>query len=123
MNRLQLRNDLMETFLTETFIALSARLGVSYKSLGGKTTADKAASLISKMDRNGRLPELVYRLVQTDPTLLPRYQEYLRIESGPRDVNLEWLDSLAAGEGPAIEEPPTMRWDSSRHPPDPEKDE
>ncbi len=116
MNRHQLLNDLTTTFTAVELAAFSARLGVNYPSLGGKTTADKAGSLIGKMERNGRLSELVYLLVQERPQLQKKYESLLKSESAPKDAHLEWLDGLAAGKGPAIEEPPTMRWDSTKHP-------
>lgn len=118
MDRQQLSQDLATHLSAAELAALAGKLGVEATSLGGKSQADKAKSLIGKAERNGRLPELVYWLVQAKPQLQPTYQSYLAAQSGPKDARLAWLDSLAAGEGPAIEEPPTMRWDSGVHPRD-----
>lgn len=121
MNRQQLHQDLITHLTPAELTAFSGRLGINYHTLGGKTSSDKAASLLSKMERNGRLPELVYWFIQAKPELEPAYHAYLQAETGPRDAHLGWLDSLAAGEGPSIEEPPTMRWDSEKYPRDDEK--
>lgn len=115
MDRYQLHADLVKNFTGAELSRFAGRLGVNYEQLGGKTPDDKAGSLIGKMERHGRLPELIYRLIQEQPHLQPAYDSYLRTEEGPRDAYLEWLDGVAAGQGPAIEEPPTMRWDSGKH--------
>lgn len=115
MDRYQLHADLVKNFSANELSRFAARLGVNYEQLGGKSLADKARSLIGKMERHGRLPQLIYRLIQEKPHLQPAYDSYLRAEEGPRDAYLEWLDGIAAGQGPAIEEPPTMRWDSEKH--------
>ncbi|MCP4360677.1 MAG: hypothetical protein GY796_21930 [Chloroflexi bacterium] len=116
MNRHQLRDDLVANFSKDELAQLSSRLGINFASLGGKSLSDKAGSLIGKVERSGRLPDLMLLLVQERPQLKPRYQKYLQPENSPRDNRLDWLDRMAAGEGQAIEEPPTMRWDSSQHP-------
>ncbi len=116
MNQQQIHQDLTTHFSPDELVLLAGRVGVNFNSLGGKTPADKAGSLISKVERNGRLRELVYWMVQAKPALKVSYQAQLQRESAPKDSRLEWLDGLAAGEGPAIEEPPTMRWDSDEHP-------
>lgn len=116
MNRQQIHQDLSTQFTADELVLLAGRVGVNFNTLGGKTLPDKAGSLISKVERNGRLPELVYWMVQAKPALRVVYESQLQRESATKDSRLEWLDSLAAGEGPAIEEPPTMRWDSEEHP-------
>lgn len=116
MKKQQIHQDLSTHFSTDELVLLAGRVGVNFSTLGGKTLPDKAGSLISKVERNGRLTELVYWMVQAKPSLRVTYQAQLQREPAPKDSRLEWLDSLAAGEGPAIEEPPTMRWDSDEHP-------
>lgn len=112
MDRLQLRDNLMTVFNREEMAALCQRLGLDYAELSGKTHRDKVSMLIGTLDRNGRLPELVQELVRERPHLEPTYADYLAAETAPNDDRLSWLDRLAAGEGPAVEEPPTMRWDT-----------
>ena len=116
MDRMRLRDDLVAHFSAEELALFSARLGISFTNLGGNDVSDKAVSLIGKMDRDGRLLELVYLLLQEEPQLRAEYQTFLEAEAAARNERLEWLDRMAAGEGPAIEEPPTMRWDSTKHP-------
>jgi hypothetical protein len=116
MNRQQIHQDLTTHFTADELVLLAGRVGVNFNTLGGKSLPDKTGSLISKVERNGRLPELVYWMVQAKPALGVVYKSQLQRESGAKDSRLEWLDGLAAGEGPAIEEPPTMRWDSEEHP-------
>lgn len=112
MDRIQLRDDLLTVFNLEELQALCRRLGVEYASLRGRTRQDKAGILIGTMERNGRLPELVQELVQERPHLEDSYGAYIAIETAAPDDPLSWLDRLARGEGPAIEEAPTMRWDT-----------
>ena len=114
MDRVQLRDDLLTVFNLEELQALCRRLGVDYAQLRGKTQADKAGLLIGTLERNGRLPELVQEVVRERPHLEEIYGAYIAIETAAADDPLSWLDRLAQGEGPAIEEPPTMRWDSEK---------
>ncbi|VAW31296.1 hypothetical protein MNBD_CHLOROFLEXI01-3722 [hydrothermal vent metagenome] len=114
MDRIQLRDDLLTVFNLEEFQALCRRLGVEYEALRGKTQQDKAGILIGMMERNGRLPELVQELVGERPHLDETYAAYIAIETAAPDDPLSWLDRLARGEGPAIEEDPTMRWDTEQ---------
>jgi hypothetical protein len=120
MNQHQLHQDL-SNLSPDELTAFSDRLGIPYSSLGGKSVSDKAGSLMSKMERNGRLPELIYLLLQARPELQAAYQAYPRAAPVPKAAGLDWLDRLAAGEGEAIEEPPTMKWDSKKHPRDSEQ--
>lgn len=115
MDRVQLRDDLVTVFSTAELQVLCRRLDVQYDVLGGKMPSDKVSSLIGLMERNGRLQELVVEMIRERPHLRHAYAEYLPQDTAVKDTNLDWLDRLAAGEGPAIEEPPTMRWDSDRH--------
>lgn len=111
MDRIQLRDDLVTVFSEDEVQALCRRLDVSYDALGGKSASDKATSLVGLVERNGRLTDLVVEVVRERPHLRHAYAEYLP-ETPIDESRLDWLDRLAAGEGPAIEEPPTMRWDS-----------
>ena len=110
MDRLQLRDDLLTVFNLDELQSLCRRLGVEYERLRGQTRQDKAGLLIGTMERNGRLPELVQEVVRERPHLEEMYGAYIAIETAAADDPLSWLDRLAQGEGPAIEEPPTMRW-------------
>ncbi|MBK8901866.1 MAG: hypothetical protein IPM53_11820 [Anaerolineaceae bacterium] len=112
MDRIQLREDLLTVFNLEEFQLLCRRLGLEYDQLRGKTPRDKAGLLIGTMERNGRLPELVQEVVRERPHLEETYSAYVAIETAAADDPLSWLDRLAKGEGPAIEEPPTMRWNT-----------
>jgi len=115
MDRTQLRDDMEALFSEAEFQVICRRLDVPVERLGGKTQADKTVSLIGWMDRNGRLPDLVVELVRERPHLRQQYADYLPVPTADSDVDLSWLDRVAGGEGPAIEEPPTMRWDSDVH--------
>lgn len=112
MDRKQLREDLLTVFNLEELQLLCRRLGVEYEQLRGKTQRDKAGLLIGTMERNGRLPELVQEVVGERPHLEETYGAYIAIETAAPEDPLSWLDRLAQGEGPAIEEPPTMRWNT-----------
>ena len=114
MDRLKLRDDLLTVFNQDELQALCRRLGIDYDQLRGKTQRDKAGILIGTMERNGRLPELVQEVVRERPHLDEVYGAYIAIEAAAPDDPLSWLDRLAQGEGPAIEEPPTMRWDTEQ---------
>ncbi len=112
MDRKQLRDDLLTVFNLEELQLLCRRLGVAYDDLRGKTHRDKAGLLIGTMERSGRLPELVQEVVRERPHLEETYGAYIAIETAAPEDPLSWLDRLAQGEGPAIEEPPTMRWNT-----------
>ncbi len=112
MDRTQLRDDLVTVFSEAEIQALCRRLDVGYEVLGGKNVTDKATSFVGLMERNGRLTELIIEVVRERPHLRAVYVDYLPKDSNVEEPDLTWLDRLAAGEGPAIEEPPTMRWDS-----------
>lgn len=114
MDRVQLREDILTVFNLEELQVLCRRLGLDYDLLRGKTRRDKAGLLIGTMERNGRLPELVQEMVRERPHLDEVYGAYIAIETAAPEDPLSWLDRLAQGEGPAIEEPPTMRWDTDR---------
>lgn len=116
MNLQQLHQDLVKHFSTYELASLCDSLAIDYESLGGKTLSDKAAILLNRVNRNGRWPELLRLIIQKRPQLQATYQPYLPTQTAVKDAHLAWLDGLAAGEGPAIEEPPTMRWDSGKHP-------
>ena len=115
MDRVQLREDILTVFNLEEIQALCRRLGLAYDQLRGNSQRDKAALLIGMMERNGRLPELVQEVVRERPHLEATYGAYIAIEAATPEDPLSWLDRLAQGEGPAIEEPPTMRWKTDIH--------
>ena len=112
MDRFRLRDDLVTVFNLAEMATLCQRLGLMYDELGGRSQRDKAGSLIGMMERNGRLPELVQEVVRERPHLETVYGAYIAIETAAPEDPLSWLDRLAQGEGPAIEEPPTMRWNT-----------
>lgn len=118
MNRLTLRDDLVAAFTPTEFAEFSKSLGFAYDRLGGRAHSDKVSSLIGKMERNARLPDLVTAFMVARPQWAARYEETSQPGNDGRDAHLLWLEDLAAGEGDAIEEPPTMKWDSSSHPPE-----
>lgn len=116
MNLIQLHQDLEKHFSAEELAGLCQQLAIPYDSLSGKTVSDKAASLLNKVNRHGRWAAFLGAMVQQKPQLQASYKRYLPEATAVKEAHLAWLDSLAAGEGPAIEEPPTMRWDSGKHP-------
>jgi hypothetical protein len=120
MNRLMLRDDMVAAFTPDEFTKFCKGLGFPYEELGGRAHSDKVGSLIGKLDRNGRLPVLISAFVKARPQWAARYQDGVSQGSDGRDAHLLWLEELAAGEGNAIEEPPTMKWDSAKHSPDEE---
>lgn len=115
MDRAKLRDDLIAVFSEDELQVICRRLDVPYERLGGKTKEDKSVSLIGWLERNGRLPDLLVELVRERPHLRSRYAAYLPAAGKENVPDLSWLDRVAGGEGPAIEEPPTMRWDSDVH--------
>jgi hypothetical protein len=116
MDKQQLRQDLLTVFNEQEMAAFCARLGFSYAQLGGSAAADRVSSLIGRMERNGRLPQMVAEMVRERPHLEPMYHTYLNSQNASTQDKLGWLDRLAAGEGRIIEEPPTMSWDSQINP-------
>lgn len=118
INRVQLRDDMVVAFNEEELAALCRRLDVAYAQLSGNTQRDRAGVLIGKMERLGRLAQLVAEIVQARPHLRSRYHDFLAQERpltppAPDDEErLSWLDKIAGGAGAPIEEPPTMRWDT-----------
>ncbi|MCA9899144.1 MAG: hypothetical protein KC433_13210 [Anaerolineales bacterium] len=115
MDRVQLQEDILTVFNLAEFQALCRRLGLEYDELRGNTQRDKVALLIGTLERKGRLLELVQEVVGERPHLEGTYGAYIAIEVATLDDALSWLDRLAQGEGPAIEEPPTMRWQTDIH--------
>ena len=100
VDRFRLRDDLLTVFNLEELQLLCRRLGVDYEQMRGQTRQDKVGILISTMERNGRLLELVQELVRERPHLEESYAAYLAIETAAADDPLSWLDRLAQGEGP-----------------------
>lgn len=117
MNRIQLRDDLLTVFNEEEMRIFCPRFGLTYDALRGKGQRDKVGVLIGYMERNGRLPELISEMLKERPHLAARYQQNKPKISETADSTLSWLDEIAAGYGPAIEEPPTLKWNSRNAPP------
>lgn len=115
MDRVQLREDILTVFNLQEFQTLCRRLGADYDQLRGNSPRDKVALLIGTLERKGRLVELVQEVVRERPHLEETYAAYVAIEAAVPEDPLSWLDRLAQGEGPAIEEPPTMRWQTDIH--------
>ena len=114
MNRVQLRDDIVINFDEAELRQLCQRLDVDYETLSGKSHRDHVAVLIGKLERDNRLADLVEGMVEKRPYLAQRYAEYLSNPMGsPTDEErLNWLDNIDR----PIEEPPTLRWDTSaRH--------
>lgn len=110
MDRLQFRDDLVTYFNEEEMRMLCTWFDVDYATLRGKTRRDKAGVLIGYMERNGRLDQLIDEVTKERPHLAIRYKSKTSQEQGPTNQELTWLDEIASGFGPPIEEPPTMRW-------------
>ncbi len=108
MDRLQFRDDLVTYFNEEELRMLCAWFDVAYDTLRGKTRRDKAGVLIGYMERNGRLDQLVSEVIKERPHLAARYK--LSPNQPANEPELGWIDQIASGFGPPIEEPPTMRW-------------
>ena len=102
MDQKQLQQDLVNHFDESGLQALCFHIpGVDYADLPGTTWEAKARELVLMMARGGRLLELTSCLIAERPLLQDRYQ--------PED-NLSWIDRLARGGGPPIEELPTATW-------------
>jgi hypothetical protein len=66
------------------------------------------------MERSNQLADLVEGMVEKRPYLAQRYAQYLSnpLGSPTEEDRLNWLDNIDR----PIEEPPTLRWDTSaRH--------
>ncbi len=113
INNVQLRDELVLTFNESELRRLSTQLDISYKSLRGKTQRDRFGVLIGRMERLGRLPELVLALVTANPNYAQKYRSYLETQMpGQLDEKAKkHLIDLSQGR-PVIEEPPTMKWDT-----------
>lgn len=114
MNRVQLRDDIVINFDEAELHQLCQRLGVDSDALSGKTHRDRISVLIGKLERDNRLVELVEMMVEKRPYLAQRYADDLtdRSANPTEEDRLNWLDSVDR----PIEEPPTMRWDTTvRH--------
>lgn len=119
MNRIQLRDDLVTVFNEEEMRTFCPRFGLAYDALRGKGQRDKVGVLIGYMERNGRLPELISEMLKERPHLAAKYGQNRQPNPETADSRLSWLDEIAAGYGPAIEEPPTLKWNSRQSPPVP----
>ncbi|KAA3660917.1 MAG: hypothetical protein DWQ04_18015 [Chloroflexi bacterium] len=114
MNRVQLRDDIVINFNEAELRALCQRLDLDSDALSGKTHRDRISVLIGKLERDNRLAELVRVMVEKRPYLAQRYADDLADTpaSPTEEDRLNWLDNMDR----PIEEPPTMRWDTTaRH--------
>ncbi len=111
MNRVQLRDDIVVNFNDAELRQLCERLELDYDALRGRTHRDRASVLIGKLERENRLGELVQMMTEKRPYLAQRYTDELTDEpAGPTEEDrLNWLDDMDR----PIEEPPTMRWDTT----------
>ena len=111
MNRVQLRDDIVINFNEAELRQLCKRLDVEYDALSGKTHRDRASVLIGKLQRDNRLPALIELMMEKRPYLAQRYaDEQTNAPASPTEEDrLNWLDNMDR----PIEEPPTMRWDTT----------
>lgn len=114
INRVQLRDDLVVAFTENELETLSEQLEISYASLHGKTQRDRFTVLIGRLERQNRLPDLVLALVLANPNYKERYAAYLESTVPGKLSTYEstYLLDLSQGGGSAVEEPPTMTWDT-----------
>ncbi|MEM7335970.1 MAG: hypothetical protein AAF490_28080 [Chloroflexota bacterium] len=110
---MQLRDELVLVFNESELRRLAGQLEIPYSSLRGKTQRDRFGVLIGRMERQGRLPDLVMALVTANPTYAKKYRPYLETNlPGQLDENARKLLIDISKSGPVIEEPPTMKWDT-----------
>ena len=113
MNRVQLREDIITAFNESALHELCDALEIEYEALNGHTLRDRVGVLIGTLERKQRLAQLVEAVVTKRPSLAQRYAQWGSAASvAPEGVDLSWLDQVAGGKGPPIEEPPTMTWES-----------
>jgi len=120
MNRVQLRDDIVINFNEAELHQLCVQLELDYDALRGKTHRDRVSVLIGKLERDNRLPDLMEVMAQKRPYLAERYaaDPAEPPDSPSEEDRLTWLDNVDR----PIEEPPTMRWDTTaRHKTDKKK--
>jgi hypothetical protein len=112
-----LLEDLLAHFDESELRQFCHQLGdIGYDDLAGIKPRGKMAHLIAYMERRGRQPRLVRLLTTLQPQLTSKYRAILhesdriQAQAAAIDDALNWLDELAAGEGAALDEAPTMTW-------------
>lgn len=114
INNRQLRDELVLTFTENELKTLAAQVEIPYQSLRGKTQADRFSVLIGRLERLGRVPDLVLALVTANPNYKDKYAVYLEQSlPGKLDESVtNILLDISKGSAPMIEEPPTVRWET-----------
>ncbi|MBE2224612.1 MAG: hypothetical protein IAF02_23940 [Anaerolineae bacterium] len=74
MDKVQLLDDIANSFNTSELAELCMSLKVDYEDLGSGGKRSQARELIGYMERRGRLPELIQALVDKRPQLAATYQ-------------------------------------------------
>lgn len=112
-----LLNDLLDHFDEPGLRQFCQQLGeLDYDHLAGTEPRPKMTHLIDYLERLGRRQRLVNLLSSLRPQLAPKYRPFLQdidrlgAQEAAIDDALSWLDNLAAGEGAALDEPPTTAW-------------
>jgi hypothetical protein len=118
-------DDIKATLLTDLLAAFDEaglrqfchQLGdIGYDDLAGRSRRSKMTHLIAYMERRGRRRRLVQLLTNLQPHLTHKYRAILHesdrftAQAAAIDEALSWLEEIAAGEGAAIEDLPTMTW-------------
>lgn len=114
INRIELRDDLVIAFTENELKSLCRKLDIPYDLLHGKTQQDRFGVLIGRLERQNRLPELVLALVTANPNHTAKYKAYLeeKLPGRLEESSASFLLDASKGSGPAIEEPPTMTWNT-----------
>lgn len=112
-----LLNDLLDHFDEPGLRQFCQQLGeLDYDHLAGSEPRSKMTHLLDYLERLGRRRRLVNLLISLKPQLTAKYRSFLleldrlRAQEVAIDDALSWLDNLAAGEGAALDEPPTTAW-------------
>ncbi len=115
-------DDLLNHFDEPELRQFCQQLGeVAYDDLAGDEPHTKITHLVNYLERRGRRRRLARQLVTLQPHLAPQYQSLLReldrirSQAAAIDDALSWLDELAAGQGAALEEPPTTTWPTQQN--------
>jgi len=101
MDHRQLLEDLLTSFSEIELKGLCLQLQISFEDLDGRNRGDKAQSLISFLEREGRISDLAQLMIKEKPVLATHYLN---------DDELSWLDQVAGGELTPVEELPTLKW-------------
>jgi hypothetical protein len=112
-----LLTDLLATFDEAGLRQFCHQLGrIGYDDLAGRSRRSKMTHLVEYMERRGQQRRLVQLLTTLRPQLAAKYRSVLHksdsfeAQAAAIDEALNWLDEIAAGEGPALDEPATMTW-------------